>query len=1063
MVMKYYADLHIHSKYSRATSSQLDLEHLWLWAQIKGITVVATGDCVHPGWLAEIKQKLAPCGNGLFELKPEYCCAVAAGIPPSCKGTVRFLLSTEISSIYKRDGAVRKVHNVVYLPSLDAADKLAAKLGGMGNIRSDGRPILGLDSRDLLDIVLSCDPDAFLIPAHVWTPWFSALGSKSGFDSIEECFGDLTRYVYALETGLSSDPAMNWRLSSLDSFVLVSNSDAHSPNKLGREANIFETDLSYCGILDALRNPGSRGLAGTLEFFPEEGKYHFDGHRKCGTRLHPRETIKNKGLCPVCGKPVTVGVMARVEELADRPDGAKGKRWRPYHSMIPLSEIIGDCLGVGPASQKVESLYWRLAGAVGNELSILLDAPLDRIEKTAGALVSEGVRRVRSGEVSVKAGYDGEYGIIKIFSDKERAGKKGQVNLFGDGAPAGASQAPKADSEDSAAAALPRHKKKVRTADSPHNQNAAPASAGTHAPNLNKAQLAAVNYGGSHLLIIAGPGTGKTHTLVHRIVKAAARCAANEKILAVTFTNKAAEEMRERICKLIGPELHAIVTVGTFHQFCLGILRANAAEAGIPADFRIASDDDCSAAAARAWPTAPAAERRAKLEVIGRARAGMPGEAQEDVDLYKAQLRAANVLDFDDLLEEAVRLLSKNAMAINQVRATYRSVLVDEFQDINAAQHALLTLLVKDGVSLTAIGDPNQAIYGFRGSDIRFFEQFEASFPGAATMVLSENYRSAANLLEASGHVIASGNTDSAPLLVARFLGNGRLTIHETATEKAEAEYIVHQLEKLVGGTSMFSHDSGRLDSGDTDGKSFGDFAVLYRTNAQSGPLVEAFERSGIPFQVSGEKPLAQYPFVKEAVAYLLEHAPGELGESSDTDAAAALGRFAQESPVAAMLEKDDRVGGLLDRLQHIAAFHASVQSFLDYILLQQKEEPADIRVERVSLLTLHASKGLEFPVVFIAGCEDGLVPLKREGKHFDPAEERRLFYVGMTRAKERLYLTSARRRTMYGKTIDTRPSPFVADIKEELKTYEKTAAMNVKKAAESEQTDFLGDLFLPQ
>lgn len=422
--MKYYADLHIHSKYSRATSSQLDLEHLWLWAQIKGLTVVATGDCIHPGWLSEIKQKLVEGGNGLFELKPEYCRDIVSGVPASCQAPVKFILSTEISSIYKRDGKVRKVHNVAYLPDMKTAEKFAAKLGAIGNIRSDGRPILGLDSRDLLNILLSCSPDAFLVPAHVWTPWFSVLGSKSGFDSIEECFGDLSAYIYALETGLSSDPAMNWRLSSLDPFLLLSNSDAHSPNKLGREANIFDSELSYAGILDALRNPDNKGLAGTLEFFPEEGKYHFDGHRKCETRLHPRETIKNKGLCPVCGKPVTVGVMARVEELADRPDGEKGKRWRPYHSMIPLTGILGDCLGVGPASQKVELLYGRLTQGVGNEFAVLLDAPLDQIEKCAGALVAEGIRRVRSGEISVQAGYDGEYGVIKIFADNERSGKK---------------------------------------------------------------------------------------------------------------------------------------------------------------------------------------------------------------------------------------------------------------------------------------------------------------------------------------------------------------------------------------------------------------------------------------------------------------------------------------------------------------------------------------------------------------------------------------------------------------------------------------------------------------
>jgi uncharacterized protein (TIGR00375 family) len=422
--MRYFADLHIHSRFSRATSPQLTPEQLWLWAQIKGIGVVATGDCIHPGWLAELKNKLTPCGDGFYSLKPAYSAPVDKMLPFSCKSDVRFILSTEISSIYKKTGKVRKVHNVLYMPDFKTAEILAAKLEKIGNIRSDGRPILGLDSRDLLEILLSCNPDSFCIPAHIWTPWFSVLGSKSGFNSIEECFGDLTKYIFALETGLSSDPLMNWRLSSLDDFLLVSNSDAHSPSKLGREANIFDTGFSYKGMLNALRNPADKGMIGTIEFFPEEGKYHYDGHRKCETRMHPKETIKNKGLCPVCGKPVTIGVMARVDELADRPEGEKGRRWRPYHSMIPLSEIIGDCIGVGPASHKVEQAFWHCIRNIGSEFGILLDAPIDKIEKAGGELIAEGIRRVRKGEVALKAGYDGDYGIISIFSDKERGRKR---------------------------------------------------------------------------------------------------------------------------------------------------------------------------------------------------------------------------------------------------------------------------------------------------------------------------------------------------------------------------------------------------------------------------------------------------------------------------------------------------------------------------------------------------------------------------------------------------------------------------------------------------------------
>ncbi|HID30441.1 MAG TPA: hypothetical protein EYP19_10625, partial [Desulfobacterales bacterium] len=283
--MEFIADLHVHSYLSRATAKTLNLENLNLWAQQKGITVVGTGDFTHPQWFSELSQKLQPAEGGLFELKPEFAAQAAHMVPPRCTGPVRFMLSVEISSIYKKDGKTRKVHNVVFVPEFKVAEKFNRRLGRIGNISSDGRPILGLDSRSLLEIVLDISEDAFLIPAHIWTPWFSVLGSKSGFDSLEECFDDLTRYIFAVETGLSSDPAMNWRVSSLDGLTLVSNSDAHSPSNLGREANLFDTDLSYFAMRDALQTGDPKRFLGTLEYFAEEGKYHFDGHRKCGVRL----------------------------------------------------------------------------------------------------------------------------------------------------------------------------------------------------------------------------------------------------------------------------------------------------------------------------------------------------------------------------------------------------------------------------------------------------------------------------------------------------------------------------------------------------------------------------------------------------------------------------------------------------------------------------------------------------------------------------------------------------------------------------------------------------------
>jgi uncharacterized protein (TIGR00375 family) len=428
--MRFIADLHVHSKYSRATAKNLDLENLYLWAQYKGIQVVGTGDFVHPKWFKELEEKLEPAENGLFKLKDKFAMALDARIPKSCRGEVRFMLSVEISSIYKRHDKVRKVHNLIFSPSLKAAKKIQAKLGAIGNISSDGRPILGLDSYDLLSITLEADAKNLFVPAHIWTPWFSALGSMGGFDSMQDAFGGLTKHIFAVETGLSSDPPMNWRLKGLDDFILISNSDAHSPSKLGREANIFDTDFSYDGIYKALSDKDDKGLVSTLEFFPEEGKYHFDGHRSCQVRWPPKETIKHKGICSVCGKPVTVGVMNRVEALADRSEGVKSKRWRPYQNIVPLPELIAEAKNMGTASNAVQESYMNILSKLGNEFYILRDCPIADIQRVAGDVLAEGINRMRQGKVDIAAGYDGEFGTIKIFGPGEREHIDKQLSLF---------------------------------------------------------------------------------------------------------------------------------------------------------------------------------------------------------------------------------------------------------------------------------------------------------------------------------------------------------------------------------------------------------------------------------------------------------------------------------------------------------------------------------------------------------------------------------------------------------------------------------------------------------
>ncbi len=348
----FYADLHIHSKFSRATSRDADLEHMASWARKKGVSVLGTGDFTHPAWFAEIQEKLVPAEPGLFRLRDDLAREVDRNVPGPAGGITRFMLEVEISTIYKKHDQTRKVHHLVYAPDLEKARRFIEQLSRIGNLQSDGRPILGLDSRDLLEITLTSGEGCYLVPAHIWTPWFAVLGSKSGFDAVEECYGDLTPEIFALETGLSSDPPMNWRLSQLDRYRLVSNSDAHSPPKIGREACAFETEMDYFAMRRALET--GQGYEGTVEFFPEEGKYHLDGHRKCNIRLSPFETRQHAGRCPVCGKELTVGVMNRVEQLADRPEPFEPEQPTTYRSLIPLPEVIAEIRGVGENSKKVQ-------------------------------------------------------------------------------------------------------------------------------------------------------------------------------------------------------------------------------------------------------------------------------------------------------------------------------------------------------------------------------------------------------------------------------------------------------------------------------------------------------------------------------------------------------------------------------------------------------------------------------------------------------------------------------------------------------------------------------------
>jgi DNA helicase-2/ATP-dependent DNA helicase PcrA len=421
--MDYIADLHVHSPFSRATSRNCDPAGLFAWARVKGIQVVASGDFTHPGWLAHLKEALIPAEPGLFRLREENVPPPFPGLPAS-SGRVRFVLSAEISCIYKRNGSVRKVHNLVYVPDFLSAERISGRLAGIGNIESDGRPILGLDSRNLLEIVLEEAPDGFLVPAHIWTPWFSLFGSKSGFNGIEECFGDLTPHVFALETGLSSDPDMNRMISALDRFALISNSDCHSPSRLGREANLFSTAFDYFSLREAIVGNNRETFRGTVEFFPEEGKYHLDGHRSCKVCLEPEDTRRIEGRCPACGRPLTVGVLHRILDLADREEPVFPPNAPQSFRLVPLPEVLGEILGVGPASKKVLQNYASLIGRFGSEFDLLLHVSPEEIAGES-PILAEAVTRIRDGRVIRRGGYDGQFGSIRVFHEGELVRLKG--------------------------------------------------------------------------------------------------------------------------------------------------------------------------------------------------------------------------------------------------------------------------------------------------------------------------------------------------------------------------------------------------------------------------------------------------------------------------------------------------------------------------------------------------------------------------------------------------------------------------------------------------------------
>ena len=1004
--MRLVADLHIHSRFSRATSPKLTVQRLERWAGAKGLDLVGTGDCTHPAWLAELRGLLEPAEEGLFALREgvrrEFAAgeALAEGLPgaplEASARYPRFVLSGEISTIYSREGRTRKVHHLVLLPGFEAAEAFQARLARLGNIASDGRPILGLDSRDLFETLLEADERSILVPAHIWTPWFSALGERSGFDSIDECYRDLAPRIGAVETGLSSNPPMNWALSSLDRFAIISNSDAHSPDKLGREATILEAELSYPGIARALSAPaaagGGRGeVAGTIEFFPQEGKYHYDGHRACGVVLPPGESASLGRLCPRCGKPLTPGVMGRVAALADRtvdeaapcPALSAGTNRRPYRSLIPLAELLSELLGTGPGSKRVAASYNALVGLAGSELALLMEASLPEIEGLRapglpGELLALAVGRMRDGRVSIEPGYDGEYGRVRAFAPGERIESSSGGLLFGE------EESPAAG-PGVAAGKRNRATRQPKAAAAPDGASAA-AAAEPATFELDAAQRAAVGHEGGPALVVAGPGSGKTAVLALRAARLLDSGFEPSSILALTFTNKAAESLRERLSRTAGPGPAAEIRASTFHSLCRSILEEWAQAAGIPRNFAVLDDEERRAILESVAGKAKGTRRLGEYIEARKRFLLLPGEAaprlgpgappglaalaaelgppplDEALDrsyaAYRAALKERGGLDFDDLVAGAARLLAARPEVLAACRGRWRALLVDEYQDLNFAQYALMRLLAPPR-ELFVIGDPDQAIYGFRGSDRRFIGRFLEDYPDAATYRLTRSFRCAAPIIGAAGRLVGSG-------LAGEPRREGAVVLERTeyASDKSEAEGVAREIDRLVGGTRFFARDSGVVADapaprgGEEPGlSSLGECAILVRAAALAPAFEKALADHGIPCRLVGEP-------------------------------------------------------------------------------TQEGYEP---RTERVWIMTIHAAKGLEFDRVFVAGLEEGILPFtlydeREEGGDFPPErieEERRLLYVAMTRARLGLALSWARARTFRGRALELPPSRFLDELED--------------------------------
>jgi DNA helicase-2/ATP-dependent DNA helicase PcrA len=730
----------------------------------------------------------------------------------------------------------------------------------------------------LLEMVLDANENCFFVPAHIWTPWFSVLGSKSGFDSIAECFDDLAGHIYAVETGLSTDPPMNWMCSFLDNYTLTANSDAHSPERLGRNSNRFDTELSYDAIINAMKTGDPNHFFGSIDLFPQEGKYHYDGHRKCGICWDPVETLEHNGICTKCGKPVTVGVMNRVVQLSDREDLSLRKNKHPFKSIIPLKEMLGELAGVGPNSKKVAQTYMEIIKRGVSELELLLDTPLEDIKTIGSEELAEAICRMRNREIYIQEGFDGEYGIIKVFDEDERPALDSQNCLFKDLAKQ-ERRVPPARKMINFDLEEFRRLTEVKALETKKQEDKKKTDKKKVTTGLNPQQQEAVEYFTGPALVIAGPGTGKTRVLTYRILHLIKNKDINPgNILAVTFTNKAATEIRERLETLLkSKSIASKPHVTTFHALGYSILREqlNGAGEDVLSSFSILDPDDRKRIIQR---VSGIEKGRASgiVNAIEEAKQQLKNptdletENPELADIFKKYqdyLKEQNTYDLADLLYVPVRLFEHQPDILDSYREKYQWVLIDEYQDINYAQYKLIRSLTPDADSnLCAIGDPDQAIYGFRGADVRFIRRFREDYPGAAIYRLRQSYRCSDSILKASGNVMQrQGDSDA---LLTGMEEGVKIKIVKNSTHKSEAEFVARTIEQMMGGLRFFSMDSSITEGHkEVEIDSLSDFVVLCRVKGQMEALEKAFMDHSIPYQTVGEEPF----FKQEPICSIID------------------------------------------------------------------------------------------------------------------------------------------------------------------------------------------------